>query len=335
MKTPIVLLLILSLSVFSCIGRVVVDKPGAFKITKEKYSFIQEYESPDNIHLSLSTVGGNIEVKGYDGNRVKVAFVVTKNNGEVLEMTLDELQKYATFVIVKEGSELSIQVKDILRRNMSVGFIVQTPVNTTCSITTSGGNLDLERLKGNQKMRTSGGNIDIEEVTGNLEAHTSGGNISMEKLTGVSKVSTSGGNIDGENILGDLFAETSGGNIHLENHTGLADVSTSGGNISLDDMSGSVSARTSGGNVHAMFKTLTNKLNLETNGGSIECTLPWEVGMDLTVSGSEIKTTLTNFQGTSKSDYISGQLNGGGIPVRINCPGGTIRLKFNKLSDNQ
>ena len=333
MKTRVALLLLMSFTIFSCIGRVVIEKPGEFKITNEKFSFIQEYESPDNIQLSLGTVGGNIEVKGYEGKRVKVAFVVTKNNGEVIQMTLDELQKYAKFVIVKEGSELSIQVKEILRRNMSVGFIVQTPLHTACNISTSGGNLSIEGLAGNQEMQTSGGNIDIQEITGNLNAHTSGGNIYMEKLTGLTKVSTSGGNIDGESILGDLIAETSGGNISLENHKGFAQVSTSGGNISIEGMGGSVSAHTSGGNVYAKLKTISQKLDLETNGGFIQCELPSDIGMNLELSGSEIKTTLTNFQGTSKSDYISGQINGGGIPVRMNCPGGTIHLKFSKSSD--
>jgi hypothetical protein len=323
----------MSLTVYSCIGRVVIEKSGEFKITKEKFSFIQEYESPDNIQLSLGTVGGNIEVKGYEGNRVKVAFVVTKNNGEVIEMTLDELQKYAKFVIVKEGSELSIQVKEILRRNMSVGFMVQTPLHTACILSTSGGNLSIEGLTGNQEMHTSGGNIDINAVSGNINANTSGGNIYMEKITGLSKVSTSGGNIDGESIHGDLFAETSGGNISLENHKGLAQVSTSGGNINLENMGGSVSAHTSGGNVYAKLKTISQKLDLETNGGFIQCELPSDIGMNLELSGSEIETTLNNFQGTSKSDYISGQINGGGIPVRMNCPGGTIHLKFSKTSE--
>lgn len=335
MKTTVSLFLLLSFSLYSCLGKVVAEKSDEFKLSKEKFSFIQEYETPENIHLSLGTSGGNIEVKGYEGNRVKVAFVVTKNNGEVLEMTLDELQKYATFVITKEGQELSIQVKEILKRNLSVGFIVQAPVKTACTISTSGGNLYIEGLDGNQEMHTSGGNIAIEQVRGNLNAHTSGGNISMEKLVGQMNVSTSGGNIDGEALTGDLKAETSGGNISLENHKGIAEVSTSGGNIDLEKMNGAVSARTSGGNVHADMRTLTGKLNLSTNGGFISCELPAGIGLNLDLSASNIKTTLSNFTGISKDDYVSGQVDGGGIPVKMNCPGGTIRLKFSSSAENQ
>lgn len=299
MRTPIVIILLLTLSIFSCIGKVVVKKQSEFIITTVKYSFIQEYESPNGNHLNLGTVGGNIKVKGYEGNRVKVAFVVTKNNGQVIEMTLEELQEYANFIITKEGSNLTIQVKEIFRKNMSVGFIVEAPVNTICSISASGGNLSISNLNGNQDMRTSGGNILMEKVKGDLNAHTSGGNISMENLDGTTKVSTSGGN------------------------------------ISLENISGSVSASTSGGNVRADFKALTQKLELETNGGSISCELPSGVGMNLDLSAIEIKTSLNKFQGSTKSNHISGQINGGGLPVKMSCPGGTINLKFSNSSDNQ
>lgn len=333
MKTTTALLVILSLTIYSCIGRVVIDRPGEFKISKGNYSFIQEYETPENIHLNLSTVGGNIQVKGYVGNRVKVAFVVTKNNGEVLEMTLDELQKYASFLITKEGPNLSIEVKEIFKRNMSVGFIVETPVKTACNVTTSGGNLSLANLTGDQEMHTSGGNVHVEGLKGNLNARTSGGNIHLNEVTGTSDVATSGGNIEGASIVGDLKAETSGGNIELEETNGATDVSTSGGNIRLNNLTGSISAQTSGGNVHASLNSLNRKMLLETNGGSIDCELPEGLGLNLELTGSDIQANLKNFQGTTSDERVSGQLNGGGIPVQINCPGGSIRLKFSKSSD--
>jgi hypothetical protein len=328
MKTTVSLLLLLSFSLYSCLGKVVAEKSDEFKLSKEKFSFIQEYETPENIHLTLGTTGGNIDVKGYEGNRVKVAFVVTKNNGEVLEMTLDELQKYATFVITKEGQDLSIQVKEILKRNLSVGFIVQAPVKTTSTISTSGGNLTVEGLDGSQEMHTSGGNIDLENCTGSMDAETSGGNIGLENLTGQLNVSTSGGNIDGENLVGELKAETSGGNISLENLKGVASVSTSGGNIDLKNISGSMCGYTSGGNISAKMVTLSEKLVLETNGGDIDCTLPKGIGLNLELTADGIETTLENFKGTSKKEQIIGQINGGGIPVKISTPSGRIDLRY-------
>lgn len=335
MKTHLLLAFSLCLSLSSCIGRMVVDKGGEFTLSKDNYSFIQEYESPENLKLSLSTVGGNIEVLGYEGNRVKVAFVVTRYDGEVVEMTLDELKKYASFVIRKEGSDLSIEVNEIFKRNMSVGFRVQTPIKTACNLSTSGGNVELENLTGDQEMQTSGGNISLSDVTGRSNAQTSGGNIHLNKLKGTTTVSTSGGNIEASHFQGDLTAETSGGNIRLDNHSGAADVATSGGNIHLENLSGSVSARTSGGNVSAELHKITGKLFMETSGGDIDCELPAGIGLNLNLDADNIQANLTDFQGSNSSGSISGKINGGGNLVQLSSPSGSIRLNFKKSSDNK
>lgn len=330
MKKHLALILFLTLAFSSCIGRVFVDRSDSFKLSKSNYSFMQEYECPDNLQLTLSTSGGNIDVSGYEGNKVKVAFVVTKSNGDVVEMTLDELQKYASYTITKEGHKLSIVVDEIFKQNMSVGFRVQTPTHTACDVSTSGGNLSIADLLGDQLLETSGGNVHLKNIKGVLNAHTSGGNIQLEGLTGPTKVSTSGGNIDAKALEGDLKAETSGGNIRLENHNGKTEVSTSGGNIHLENLSGSVSAQTSGGNVRVKSVRLSQNLFLETDGGMIDCELPQGLGLNLELSGSDIRADLSNFQGEKSPERVSGQMNGGGIPVRMNCPGGTLRLSFSK-----
>lgn len=335
MKKQLALLLILSLAFSSCIGRVFMDRSDSFKLSKSDFSFMQEYECPENLQLTLSTCGGNIEVSGYEGNRVKVAFVVTKNNGDVVEMTLDELQKYASYTITKQGHKLSIVVDEIYKQNMSVGFRVQTPMLTACDISTSGGNLYVADLTGNQRMETSGGNVHLKNLKGVLNAQTSGGNIHLEGLTGPTKVATSGGNIDAKSVEGDLTAETSGGNINLENHLGKTDVATSGGNIHLENLSGSISAKTSGGNVHVRSIGLAQNLFLETDGGYIDCELPDGLGLDLELSGNDIRADLSHFLGEKSPERVSGKINGGGIPVRMNCPGGSLRLSFGKSSDNQ
>jgi hypothetical protein len=328
MKTPNALLLFACFSLSSCIGRFYVDKSGEFKSSGKSYSFIQTYETPSDIQLELATSGGNIDVTGYEGKSVEVAFVVSKNNGDVIEMTLDELQKYASFQIRKEGHTLSIVVDEIFKSNISVGFIVRTPHQTTCTVSTSGGNLSMDDLTGDQKLETSGGNISLRKINGKCNAETSGGNIELEAIVGESNVSTSGGNIHASSIEGNLNAETSGGNIVVENQKGNTDVSTSGGNIHLAGLTGSVAARTSGGNVHAENLRIAQGLRLETNGGSIDCKLAKGLGMDLDLNGSDIQVDLVNFTGTKTSEQVIGKMNGGGIPIRIHSPGGSLELSF-------
>jgi hypothetical protein len=326
-RSPL-LLMCLSLCIFSCIGQEKPEMPNEFKVSKDNYSFMQVYSTPAPVLLTLATSGGNIKVEGYNGNKLDVFFVVSKNNGTVLAISPEELKKYASYEIKHNGSELTIRVLEIYRRNLNVGFIVRTPQQTTAKLSTSGGNVSIDNLIGNQKLSTSGGNVFMGGITGNLDGSTSGGNIRLENSKGPMNVSTSGGNISGENLIGDLHASTSGGNIRMEDVQGIVDVSTSGGNISLEELSGKVSARTSGGHVHAKLNKLVEGLFLETSGGNIECVLPEGLGLDLNLKAANVNTSLQNFNGTAKQDMVVGQMNGGGVPVEIRTGGGSISLEY-------
>lgn len=76
----------------------------------------------------------------------------------------------------------------------------------------------MEDLSGNIRATTSGGNIEANKVTGDLVTHTSGGNIDMEGMSGSLEASTSGGNIDVEMLETGKFVKlrNSGGNVHLQ-----------------------------------------------------------------------------------------------------------------------
>jgi DUF4097 and DUF4098 domain-containing protein YvlB len=73
---------------------------------------------------------------------------------------------------------------------------------------------------------------------------------------------------------------------------------------------------------------LTGSLQLETSGGNISANIPSGLGMDLDLSADHIDTKLQNFTGTSNKERINGQMNGGGIPVRISTYGGSIDLNY-------
>lgn len=311
----------------------------------KEYSFIQQYKVTSPLELSVSTTGGNINTVGWADNTVEVSFIVTQK-GEILDITFEQLKDYADVEIINENSKLEINVKKNILKNVSIGFSIKTPANTSAKLNTSGGNISVSGISGKQAVNTSGGNVSLDKITGNVmartsggnisisnskadfDASTSGGNISLDNINGKLSVSTSGGNINADNITNGLSASTSGGNINLENVQGPVDVSTSGGGIHLDDISGSVKAITSGGDIKANITKLTDKLELETSGGSINATIPSGLGLDLDLSADNIKTSLANFKGTSKKDRVKGQLNGGGISVHLSSSGGNISLDY-------
>jgi hypothetical protein len=329
----------------SCIGSENYFHESNYSSSNKQNSFTLSYGISAPAELNISTCGGNIETSGIKTDSVIVEFIVSKN-GKMLDITLDELNKLADIEIVYTSQKLQIDVKRTHERNLSIGFRIQTPNKTSTNLTTSGGNISVNNLLGEQSLSTSGGNIDLYELTGNIQASTSGGNvslnkikgncnastsggnISMNKIDGKLNVSTSGGNINAADTKPELNASTSGGNINISHAVGTTDVNTSGGSIDLREIEGRMRAITSGGNISANINKLTNKLVLETSGGSIDATIPAGLGMDLDISADNIHTKLVNFTGTSKKERIEGQMNGGGILVQLSASGGNVSLDY-------
>jgi len=312
---------------------------------EKEYSFVQQYKVSEPLSLDLSTSGGNIRVASAPGNTAEVAFIVARR-GQVMDISLEELRKLADLEIEATPSSIKIHVIKVHERNISIGFSVKTPVKSSASLRTSGGNIAVAGLNGTQLVRTSGGNLHLESLTGSadaktsggnihiseskadFQAYTSGGNISLNNIEGHLEVATSGGNIKAENISKGLMAKTSGGSINLTNVQNNVEVGTSGGSINLNEVSGSVKANTSGGNIKANILKLSGNLDLRTSGGSIQATIPSGLGLDLDIKADHINTSLSNFTGTSKKDRVLGQMNGGGIPVKLSTSGGRISLGF-------
>jgi hypothetical protein len=296
-------------------------------------------------NLKISTAGGNITTVGRDDNTIEVSFIVAKR-GQVLDITFAQLKDYADVEINSDNGNLEIKVKKIFEHNISVGFIIKTPFQTSATLSTSGGNISTTGLTGKHTLNTSGGNLNLEKITGTMEARTSGGNISIINSNADINASTSGGNITSENIEGTLVISTSGGNISAKNitkgftgHTsggnvmvnsvhGPVDVGTSGGSMHLDDISGSLKAHTSGGDISATITKLDGPLDIGTSGGSLHATIPAGLGLDLDMSAEYINTPLTNFTGSAKRSRIVGKMNGGGLPVHMSTSGGSISLDY-------
>ncbi len=184
---------------------------------------------------------------------------VRANNGndDLSESDIkSRLEQDYSITISKDASTLTAIAKrtnnDNWKNALSVSFKVYVPSGVSSDLRTSGGNVALANLNGEQKGVTSGGNINVNNLKGNVNVRTSGGNIDIETFNGNMEAVTSGGNIGAENAKGGLKLKTSGGNIRLASVSGTLDASTSGGNIGADisDLGERITLSTSGGNVN-------------------------------------------------------------------------------------
>lgn len=279
---------------------------------------IKEFQLADPGNLKVKTFGGSIHISGYTGSLVKVQMYVRmisngwkKPSGSEIGKALDNYD----ITIAKEGNQIYAIAEPknkgrSSRNNMSISFTIYVPHEISCDLETSGGSININDLKGNQKVVTSGGSIHCKTIDGNVKAYTSGGSIHIE-------------NYDGE-----LDASTSGGAIMLKNANGILKIHTSEGGISLNNASGTIEAVTSGGSISANMVRLDQGLILKTSGGNIYAIVPSAQGVDLDLSGSRVSTQLENFSGKSKRDKIVGSMNGGGVPITLSTEGGSVNLEF-------
>lgn len=142
---------------------------------------------------------------------------------------------------------------------------------------------------------------------------------------------TSGGNITVAGFVeGDLRADTSGGNIRVTGGTGYLNLDTSGGAIEVDEVHGRVRADTSGGRIAiAYVGPDASNVNADTSGGSIKIGLDPEGSYNLKADTSGGGVSLSDLEiNASKMsrNHISGEINGGGTPVRADTSGGSIRI---------
>jgi len=149
--------------------------------------------------ISIETIIGSIDVKGYDGN-VIIIDALMKVRGEEQDVCDDLLTKIKIDV-EKEGKTLQVEpdfeTKKKKGYSWSVSFIVQVPkrmeanaetINGAVNVydiagggfETINGNIDCFNINGDADAETINGGIDLSEISGNVDASTINGSISLE-----------------------------------------------------------------------------------------------------------------------------------------------------------
>ena len=306
--------------------------------------------------VEAETSGGNVSVSGQATGDARVEMYIQTNNGWGEGISREEMQKRLDegydITIAMQGDKLVATARqkrgweNNWRHGLSISFVIYTPSAVSSHVRTSGGNIDMKDLTGNENFHTSGGNLGIDHLSGTILGRTSGGNVTihnshddidlqtsggnMEAMycEGKIQLSTSGGNVGLRGVKGSIRASTSGGEVEGNKITGDLDAHTSGGNIDLDEVAANLSASTSGGNIRVHFLS-TKSVDLSNSSGDISVELPQGQGMDLRISGERVHSTaLNNFKGTFDEHHIDGSLNGGGVPVRVDGNSGEVHLSF-------
>lgn len=297
--------------------------------------------------LEMRDVNGDITVKAGTGTTVEIVEslrIETYTEEETKRVLAECEESYS-----QSGGRIVIDGRMRPRRAVDSRFNITVPPSFVLDLSTSGGNISIDRVKGNTTLRTSGGDIellstagiinaktsggdvrvrdaegtveaktsggdlDLERIKGRLTATTSGGNITLRYADKEVNLRTSGGNIDILEVAGNVVASTSGGDVHVENTSGNVEVSTSGGDLVLRDIKGKLEAATSGGDIRA--ERLHADSRLKTSGGDIEVRALM-AGLEAATSGGnvDVEMTLTDLK---KPHALSLSSSGGDVDLTI------------------
>jgi hypothetical protein len=278
----------------------------SFSCATDKH-FEKTFDVSSGGTLRLDTDVGRVSVEGTSASQVSIDATIRGSSRDVEEFEVSAKKSGNDVEVVAGGRSRRWKFRDL-----DVRFVVKVPREYNLRLFTSGGDIDVQAIKGLVRGETSGGNVSVSDVEGKVHTETSGGNVRAR------------------DIQGDVQMETSGGNVSVRSVKGGVDVETSGGNVEVLDVSGKVRAETSGGNVTVRVTGQNNGIYAETSGGDIDITIGPDIKatLDASTSGGSVYCDFpVTVSGRIDPSRIRGEINGGGKTIHAHTSGGSIRIR--------
>lgn len=277
------------------------DNPSAGNVLQDPTRLeVFRLDGPGTVQIS--NVTGDITFRDTDSDEVRIEMYVKRTFSFWGESRRDEHRT----IVVQNRNDVTVNVEP--PRGARVGpaggqeisFIVYAPPYMDVILKTGFGNILAMGLGTTHDIRTGGGNIRIERSRGDGRVLTSAGNITVERYAG------------------SLMCLSAGGNINLKNVRGSVKVKTRGGHVNASEMDGSLMAESNGGSINVHMISVEEGLFLQTLAGDVIANLPADVGLDVVMKGTQTKLSeWSSFRGVRKNNEVDGEIHGGGTTVNL------------------
>ena len=312
---------------------------------------------PDRFDISFKTMGGDVEISGVEG----------ETRGHTMGGDIDLSLMAGEADVKTMGGDITVteSVLDGVVKTMG-GDIRIRDVKGDLKGSTMGGDVTYDGVKrrgragsklageagGDEKdvsVSTFGGDLDLDYEGKDVRARTFGGDVSVNNARSV-KVSTMGGDIEVAQAPEGADAHTMGGDITIESAGRFAKAKTMGGDIDILEVDGKVRATTMGGDVNVRViggGEGDRDVELKSMGGDVELIVPKGYPMDFDIEitytkghrgkceiVSDFPLTVTESdewksKWGQKRKYITGtgEVNGGGHRIMIRTVNGKVFIK--------
>ena len=299
------------------------------------YRFTGE-QGGDSLNLSLE---GNLK----SNNKKAVPELITeKSSGTITVRLYPEQNLY--FGLIQSGSvffEAGIPAPfdgDIEIKISSGDTIVQNLSTENLEIRSSSGDIDADALSsGFMEIRASSGDISADRLeASDLNMKVSSGDISIKSAdTETCSIDSSSGRINIGRIAAseDVFMEASSGRItagYIEG--GKINIRSHSGDITIDELTAQdAMVKASSGDIDLRLTALHDSLAIESSSGEVDLKLPEDAAFSVSAKASsgKIRSDFAIMGDVSDNDEneLSGDVNGGGTPIRIKASSGDISIK--------
>ena len=287
--------------------------PIAFQAAAEG-TFERTLDVTGALDLEVSTGSGDITLRRGSNGLVQVMGRIRVNRrADDPSATLQTIQ--ANPPIEQNGNRIRIgrnsdQDRELMR-NVSISYEITVPVDTEVQARSGSGDLEIMEVAGPVDVTSGSGDLELTNIGGDVEARTGSGDITAEGIGGSFQAQAGSGDIE--------VAQSGPGNV---------EISTGSGDIEIHNIRGGLRAGSGSGDIDVDGEP-TDDWSLSASSGGITLDLPAQFAFDLdaeTSSGSismDQPITTPNL----RKNRLSGQVNGGGVEIRLRTSSGSIRIR--------
>jgi ferric-dicitrate binding protein FerR (iron transport regulator) len=330
---------------------------------RQEYTFEEERTmvlEPGTL-ITLQNVSGEIDVRGWDGDHVRV--ISTKR---IKARSREEAREWAgkvEIIIEKDGPDLLVKAKrpkdwtesleslldGIFQRkpSASVDFEISTPPDVHLEISSVSGDISARDITGEVAIDVVSGDMEIidtgsdviidavsgdmllEKIAGNVDVDAISGDIHLEEIGGNVRIDVTSGDVNLKRIDGDLYVDGTSGDISAGDVFGDVNIDVTSGDISVLQKGGELRIDTSSGDVTVETDLISSGHYLvETSSGQIIFRVPSDASsiVDMETSGGTITAKVPMTIESMSRTHLVGILGNGEGEIVLSTSGGDIDL---------
>jgi hypothetical protein len=293
-------------------------------------SFDRSLDVSGPVRLELTNVAGNISVSGSADGKVHV-------HGDVRvsgfgfgnpQQRLDEI--VAAPPVELKGDMLRVGREVSRFHNVSIGYTVEIPRESTVVSTSVSGSVSIRNVRGPVQAASVSGSIHAQDIGAGAKLASTSGSVEAEKCGEDVRATSVSGTVTVSDAKGDIVAHSVSGNVEVNNPGGRVEANTSSGSVEVRGGNADVKARSSSGRVSVQGNPSGNSFwDLKTSSGTVGIAVPSSSSFHLSASAvsGQIRTEIPIVIEEQGKHSLRAHVGDGGGRVEVHTVSGSIDVQ--------